>query len=298
MKRKSWREMKNTGEVEGLGIVNDRFKTMKEKFGIWPMTVWDLNNTDPAMLAMKSEISDGFAGDEGRRKLLKTGYFTLGGKATNFESVFNPLLTLQILKMYAPETGIVFDPFAGGGTRAIVTGKSGLDYVGVEIREEEVNNVRRRLENNKVISATIINADSCSLDLSIEDNSADCTLTCPPYYNLEEYGGGDNDISMAPTYDDFMDKIDICVKNTRRILKPDALSCWVVGIFRDKKTSELIPFHHDVAYSHTKTGFYFKEEVILRSTNQGAEKRCGMFGKGNHHLVRIHEYLLIFKNTK
>ncbi len=297
MKRKSWRTMKNTGEIEGLGIAADRFKTMKEKYGAWPMTVWDLNNTDPAMLAMKSDISDGFAGDEGRKKLLKTGYFTLNGKSTNFESVFNPLLTIQILKMYAPETGVVYDPFAGGGTRAIVTGKSGLEYIGVEIREEEVNNVKRRLENNKT-TATIINGDSCSETLDIADNMADFCLTCPPYYNLEEYGGGESDISMSPTYQDFLDKITICIKNTRRILKPGAISCWIVGIFRDKKTSELIPFHHDVTWLHNQIGFFFKEEVILRSTNQGAEKRCGMFEKGQHHLVRIHEYLLIFINQK
>jgi DNA modification methylase len=206
---------------------------------------------------------------------------------------FNPAIASWILNMYAPKDGFCFDPFAGGGTRAIMAAKHGLNYIGCEIRKEEVEAVNKRCEACGVGgSVQILNVDSRRSQ--IPDGIADFSFTCPPYFNLEQYDGGPDDLSMAPTYMHFCAGMTTVLGETLRILKPGALSVWVVGLLR-KESGELIPLNHDIARLATARGFYLKEEIILAHRNNGAIQRVGNFEKGNKFLIRTHEYALVFE---
>ena len=214
------------------------------------------------------------------------------GKIT--ESIFNPETAIAICKMYGKQDGVCFDPFAGGGTRAIIASKCGMSYIGCEIRGEEVKAIYERCHENNVLNIKILNCSSTSVP-DMNDNSSDFLITCPPYYDLEKYDGGEQDLSMAPTYQGFLDGIRLVARESHRILKPDSYSCWVVGLHRNSGM-ELLPLHHDIAKIHQEEGFFFKEEVILHMENTGAIRRVGGFEKGGKHLVRTHEYLLVFRN--
>ncbi len=299
---------------KGFGILPDKFATAIERYGIWPLTVWECNYTDKQMQELKREIGDtGKARDgslsvgymkwskeaEAKKRSARAECFTKEtddesvNRGVITESIFNPAVAIWIMNLYGPEKGeIVYDPFAGGGTRAIVAGKKGYKYIGVELREEEVVALRDRCEANEV-EAEIILGDSRKVP-QIEDETADFLITCPPYYDLEKYRGGENDLSMALTYDDFLDGLYESIEESYRILKPGALSCWVVGLIRDKQ-GELLAMNHDVAGLHREAGFKFKEEIILYLKGTGSIQRVGMFDKGNHFLVRTHEYVLVFK---
>lgn len=216
-----------------------------------------------------------------------------GGKIT--ESVFNPIVAIWILNLFAPKQGIVYDPFAGGGTRAICACKAGLDYVGIEIRQEEIEQLKIRFDNNNV-TPRVIHCNSQNVP-ELKNSIADFLLTCPPYWNLEIYGGGCDDLSMAKTYKDFLSMLDNVIKESYRILKHGALSCWVVGLHREKNKG-LLALNHDVAKLHCENGFIFKEEIILNQVNTGAIRRIGNFSKGNKLLIRTHEYCLIFQKGR
>jgi len=285
------------------------FQTMKDKYGIWPTTVWRCNIQDPLMQAVKREIGDigglclrkgtqrgghaSFPGEIGRSgKKSKYRFDSVyGGKIT--ASVFNPTVAQILINCYAPNIGICFDPFGGGGTRAIIAAKNGLQYIGVEIRKEEVQAVYDRCKHCGVLdSVTIIHGNSQECP-TIENNSADFCYTCPPYYNLEKYEGGKNDLSMSETYEDFLSGIEKVIAESHRILKVGSFSCWVVGLHRNKE-GELLAINHDIAKLHQQNGFFFKEEIILFNENTGAIQRIGSFEKGNRQLIRVHEYALIF----
>jgi len=212
------------------------------------------------------------------------------GKIT--ESIFNPAVVIWILNMFCPLEAVVYDPFAGGGTRAIVTEKSGRKYIGVELRQEEVDAIYDRCNYNKV-SPEIICSDSRNVP-EIESFSAEFLITCPPYWNLEKYDGGVNDMSMAETYDGFLDMIEGTIQESHRILKPGSLACWVVGLHRNAD-GELLAMNHDVADLHQNNGFKFKEEVILHLQNTGSIQRVGNFEKGDRRLIRTHEYCVVFE---
>jgi hypothetical protein len=122
-------------------------------------------------------------------------------------------------------------------------------------------------------------------------------VTCPPYYDMEKYQGGEADLSMAPTYKEFLQMLGQVIDECTRVLMPGALSAWVIGLHRDKHGS-LLPMHHDLAKLHTDRGYQFKEEIILSMRNTGSIQRVGNFAKGNNLLVRQHEYCLIFKKPE
>uniref|UniRef100_A0A6M3MBV0 Putative methyltransferase n=1 Tax=viral metagenome TaxID=1070528 RepID=A0A6M3MBV0_9ZZZZ len=320
-------------DSKGFGLAPDPFKSAIKRYGLWPVTVWDLDYSDKVMQKLKTEIGDGCQYGAGsgnlsyqskgygidsrkggalkghtykqafeevkRRKSARSECFSkekgnlesvYAGKIT--ESIFNPVVAINILNLYAPKQGVCYDPFAGGGTRAIVVAKFGLDYIGVELRQEEVDAVYDRCEYNKV-EVEIVCASSAAVP-QIGSNSADFLITCPPYWHLEQYKGGEEDMSMAETYEKFLVMLGDSIKESYRILKEDALACWVVGLFRNKE-GELLALNHDIAWLHREAGFKFKEEIVLNMKNTGAMQRVGNFDKGHGFLIRVHEYCLVFK---
>jgi len=270
----------------------DEFVTALERYGVWPTTVWECDFQDQKTKRLKRLIGDGA---ELRAGAGKQNY--RGADTTRItESIFNPAVAAYILNCFAPVGGgLCFDPFAGGGTRAIMAAKHGLNYLGIELRAEEVTAVLARVDAAGLRGQVQIECgDSRDCTKIVADGQADFLMTCPPYWNLEKYGGGPNDLSMAPTYSGFLEGLTRVVRESRRVLHRGALACWVVGLHRDKDGG-LLAINHDVANIHQDNGFALMEEIVLAHTNNGAIQRVGMFEKGNHRLIRIHEYCLIFR---
>lgn len=274
------------------GEVEEPFEKAVERYGTWPVTVWDCDMSDPHTKRLKALVGDaGQARPDVFTKATQDKSLYRGKVTT---TIFNPAVASWLLNLYAPPTpATVFDPFAGGGTRAIIAGAKGLDYIGCELRAEEVASSMALVAAAGVAgSVAIEEADAAAPPFP--DASADLLLTCPPYWNLEQYDGGPRDLSMAATYDEFLDMLYPVVLASRRVLKLGARSLWVVGLHRDK-AGTLLPMHHDLATLHRRAGFRFKEEIILAQRNNGAIQRVGNFERGDRRLVRTHEYALVFE---
>ncbi|MHC4621766.1 MAG: hypothetical protein ACYTEQ_28830 [Planctomycetota bacterium] len=291
--------------VDLWGNVEDVFVSAKERYGVWPVTVWDCDMSDPTTRRLKAAIGD-TANDTTaawchsrptpnsvyfkRHEAVDGTYGFMGGA-----SIFNPAVAAWALNMYAPKRGLCFDPFAGGGTRAIMAAKHGLLYRGWELRAEECEAVRARVAaQGETEGVEIVQGDSRDIGEQEQCGCADFLLTCPPYYNLERYGGGVGDLSECVDYCSFLRGLRQCVEGCRHVLKRGALAIWVVGLFRDNEGT-LVPFHHDVTRLHTENGFRMREEIVLALRNNGAVQRVGNFEKGQRHLIRTHEYALVFE---
>lgn len=280
-------------EQTRIDIASDlSFVSAKERYGIWPTTVWDVDSRDHYTNTMKKLIGDSGQNREGSFETDDpTSLSTYRGKLT--ASVFSPAITAWALNLYAPQGGMIADPFAGGGTRAIMSAMFGHSYYGTELRAEEQKEVMDRVRNLGLDHAVTIRCgDGRQIDSFV--NAADMVLTCPPYWNLEKYGGGDNDLSAAATYEDFIDGIREVAAACLRSVKPGATSVWVVGLHRDSK-GNLLALNHDVARAHQDAGWLLREEIVIRRINDGSITRIGQFDKGRKHLVRQHEYALVFK---
>ena len=60
------------------------------------------------------------------------------GEIATGTSIFDPVLTELAYRWFSPPGGSILDPFAGGSVRGIVAAKLGRQYVGIDLRVEQV----------------------------------------------------------------------------------------------------------------------------------------------------------------
>ncbi len=214
---------------------------------------------------------------------------------TGTNSVFPAPLAEWIYLRYAgPAGNRIVDAFAGGPPRALVASAMGYQYVGYEIRREQID------ENKKVLACLGLNSGvtyqhSSGVVLDGYDApSFDFALTCPPYHDLEKYSDLPNDLSNLGSYEDFNQAMFDCAKAHKRVMKPGSFVCIVVGLFRNKKTGELRPFPEDAVANFREAGFFYHQNIILSKNFASAAVRAANAWAGKK-LVPRHENLLVFK---
>jgi DNA modification methylase len=215
---------------------------------------------------------------------------------TATHSVFPAPLVEWVLLRYGGEPGgCILDAFAGGPPRGLVAAIMGFKYLGVEIRQEQID------ENNEVLKKLKLKGAEYLLDdgryFDVGENTFDCSLTCPPYWDLEEYSDQENDLSNCPTYWQFNAGMFASAVANFKALKPNAFMCIIVGPFRDKKTGELIDFRSHTVENFTEAGFLFWQEIIISKNFASAAVRASNAWRGMK-LVPAHEYLLIFRKPE
>jgi hypothetical protein len=213
---------------------------------------------------------------------------------TGTHSVFPaPLIEWILLRYGGPTGGSILDAFAGGPPRAVVSSLMGYKYHGFEIRQEQIDENRAILDGLGLSGFRYHLGDGRYLN-DLDDSNFDVALTCPPYWNLEEYSDLDSDLSNIKTYDEFNAGMAFCAINHFKPMKPGAFVCIVVGPFRDKKSGELIDFPAHTVQNFREAGFVFWQQIILSKNFASAAKRSTNSWKGLK-LVPCHEFLLVFR---
>lgn len=212
---------------------------------------------------------------------------------TATHSVFPAPLVEWILLRYGGSPGSrILDAFAGGPPRAVVSSIMGFNYTGFEIRQEQIDENVKLLEQLKLSNVNYILGDGRYL--SDEIGFFDCALTCPPYWNLESYSELESDISNHKTYDEFNASMALSATAHYPLIKSDGFVCIVVGPFRNKKTGELIDFPAHTVENFREAGFYYHQQIVLSKNFASAATRSTNAWKG-HKLVPAHEFLLVFR---
>ena len=281
-------------QLDIFGGESKPIERVLDRFGHWPITIWKINYRDKDILDVKAEIGDdgqGRGGTEGRTK----GYVDHPAdyRSEGFRSVFRPDVAANILAFWAPKTGTVYDPFAGGGTRAMMSAGAGLSYMGCEIREDEVGRINAKAERMGFADMVDVRTADAT-DPPFADGSADFSFTCPPYWQMEKYDGGPSDMSMMG-WPDFVVAIREAARHTARIMRPGAFTAWVVGLYRfPGKERRIVPLNHLVAWALDQAGLIYREEVIIEKVGTPALTRVGTFNRGAGLMIRVHEYVLVF----
>lgn len=238
-------------------------------------------------LGLKSEIGrDEALLGKGLHDLAKNSASNLTGT-----SIFDPVLCEVMLKWFCPADGMVFDPFAGGSVRGIVAAKLGYRYVGIDLRQEQID---ANYANAKEIGVetTWYCDDSLNADQYIEDDTADFILSCPPYADLEVYSDDPRDISTMD-YDDFLKAYRGIIAIVCRKLRQDRFAVFVVGDVRDKKG-----FYRNFV-DDTKAAFrdcgmlLYNDLVLLEQIGTGA-LRAGRQFSALRKVVKCHQNVLVF----
>lgn len=214
---------------------------------------------------------------------------------TGTHSVFPaPLMEWIILRFGGEPGGKILDAFAGGVPRGLVSSIMGHQYYGFEIRQQQIDENQKILNELGLTNVNYICGDGRFLET--EENEFDAAITCPPYHDLEVYSDRPDDISNFGTYDEFNASMWLCANAHKGKMKPGAFVCIVVGLFRDKN-GELVDFRADTVNNFREAGFVFHQDVILVKNFGSAAKRAGNAWRGKK-LVPRHEHLLVFRNQE
>lgn len=208
-------------------------------------------------------------------------------------SIFDPVLCELAYSWFCPPGGTILDPFAGGSVRGVVASRLGRQYVGVELREEQV--AANKAQGDELCSDPMPVwhiGDSRNIDRIAGDVEADMVFSCPPYADLEVYSDNPNDLSTLK-YEDFKPAYFEIIAKACAQLKDNRFACFVVGDVRDKK-GNYYNFVGDTVEAFKAAGLHFYNEAILVTSVGSLPIRVGRQFASGRKLGKTHQNVLVF----
>jgi len=217
----------------------------------------------------KAWIGLGIRSEQGRDTISNASGATFKGSnsaksaiLTDQNSIFDPTLCELAYSWFCPQGGTILDPFAGGSVRGIVASKLGRQYIGVELREEQV--AANKTQGDDLCSDPMPvwhTGDSRNIGRICADVQADMVFSCPPYADLEVYSDDPNDLSTL-SYEDFKPAYFEIIDKACAQLKDNRFACFVVGDVRDKK-GNYYNFVGDTVEAFRAAGLHYYNEAIM-----------------------------------
>lgn len=212
-------------------------------------------------------------------------------------STFDPFLCEILVKWFSRKGDCIYDPFAGGHVRGVVSAMLGRDYIGCDINPTQVQ------ANNEAWADVCSRFETADFGLiswkcqSSADYKAvvgfDMLLTCPPYYNLEVYTNDPKDISTCKTYEEFLDEYRHIIQVSYNNLADDTFAVIVVEEIRDKN-GIMYGFVPDTIRAFTDAGFKYYNEMILENRIMSLGVRCPKYFEQSRKVGRHHQNVLVF----
>jgi ParB-like chromosome segregation protein Spo0J len=216
-----------------------------------------------------------------------------GTASTSGTSIFDPVLCELAYRWFCPPGGVILDPFAGGSVRGIVASILGREYVGGELRPEQVEANRAQAAAICKDHAPIWNVgDSRRIGEHCAGTEADFVFSCPPYCDLEVYSDDPADLSTL-AYAEFREAYFEIIAATCAMLKPDRFAAFVVGEVRDKK-GNYYGFVPDTIEGFRRAGLEFYNEAILVTAAGSLPIRAGKQFEATRKLGKTHQQVLVF----
>lgn len=216
----------------------------------------------------------------------------LSGNSTG-TSIFDPVLCELVYRWFCPPGGLVLDPFAGGSVRGIVASQLGRQYVGIDLRPEQ-------LDANREQAAQICGepqpvwheGDSRSLARICPDVRADLIFSCPPYADLERYSDDPRDLSTMD-YPAFRAAYGEVIAAAAALLRPDRFACFVVGDARGRDGFYYgFPWHTVEAFE--RAGLRLYNEAVLVTAAGSLPLRAGRQFAAARKFGKTHQNVLVF----
>jgi hypothetical protein len=248
---------------------------------------------------MSSSIAGGSARPSGKRdkngKFLR-GDLHAGSSVADAEagiSIFDPTLCEIIYRWFTAQDAFILDPFAGGSVRGIVAAELNRNYVGIDLREEQIEANRAQAEKIcKKIKPLWHAGNSKNVSKLIQDQKFDFIFSCPPYLDLEVYSDNPEDLSTMPP-PQFFEEYNEIIKNCCALLKEDRFACFVVGDVRDKKGNYL-NFVSKTIEAFLAAGLKLYNEAILITAVGSLPIRAGRIFSSTRKLGKTHQNVLVF----
>lgn len=222
-------------------------------------------------------------------------YLELGGGGRLSDtgtSIFDPVLCETQYLWFSKQNDMIIDPFAGGSVRGIVAVELGRHYVGVDLRQEQIDANRINAEECCTGENPVWICGNSQYIKELAAGEYDFMFTCPPYGNLEQYSDDPEDISNMD--DDSFDAVyEEILINAVSMLKDDRFASVVVGNYRDKNgfLRDLVGL---TVRAMEKAGAKYYNDFIFVTPCGSLPIRAGKQFQAGRKMGRTHQYCLNF----
>lgn len=209
-------------------------------------------------------------------------------------SVFDPVLCELMFRWFTAPDSRILDPFAGGSVRGIVAAKLGRQYVGIDLRSEQVDENQKQAERLLAPGDPVpqwIVGDAREVLPTLE-SPFDFVFSCPPYGDLETYSDDPKDLSNME-YDQFLTAYREVIRLAVDLLARDRFSAFTVGDFRDSAG------HYRGFPDATRDAFMaagsalYNEAALVTNVGSASLRAGGQFSK-SRKLAKTHQNVLVF----
>lgn len=208
-------------------------------------------------------------------------------------SLFDPVLAELLCHWFTPSEGSkIIDPFAGDTYKGQVFAMSGREFVGIELRPEQVE-INNRTIADLNLPIRYICDDGQNVANHFEPESQDLLFSCPPYFDLEQYSDDPKDASNQANYEDFLQIIKNGFIGGLSRLKENRFAVIVIGDVRDKKTGAYYDIMSDFKRMFREAGAHLYNEIILIEQSANSALRAANMMR-NRKVVKMHQNILVF----
>ncbi len=228
-------------------------------------------------------------------------------------------LARQQIEIYTKKGETVLDPFVGVGTTLDACAELGRRGIGVDLNPRFVQLARDDLADRPGgETQVVIEGDAQQLTKFLEPESADFLLTSPPYgpllknvkgafaYKWQEhsrlqvipnprpYSDRPNDLGNLD-YTDFLDAVELSLRESLAVLRPESYAVWIVKDFRAPKAGiPFVNFHGHFTERAERVGFTLWDIRIYDQT-KFRPLVCLGFPSRNFYLNIGHSYLVVLR---
>lgn len=240
--------------------------------------------------------------DEECRKTKQTGRVLKELEIPNYSQ--HPDHAAHFINFYSKEGDLMLDCFSGRGTNLLVGAALRRKVVGYDLSPQNLHAIRSAcLEHTDIAPNDLVLHHSDGVELAEyadQENHFDLVTTDPPYVlQPENYGSDDRDLCHIKTVDEFNKKLEICLTNLKRLIKPSNFKqklfhpiIFKVGSSR-RGESGLICMETELEISARKIGLVLHDKVINVLDSQWGmvnTSRC----IDHRYALKIHETNLVF----
>ncbi len=277
-------------QLEENQTPEEHIEKLVDKFGVPPFSVLDVRQGywQKRKKDWKELIRE--KGESRENTLFRTDSYM---NEIGTVSILDPVLCETLINWFGlPKKTKCIDPFAGDTSFGVVSALKGCEFVGIELRPEQVSINQERC-NRLNLNAQYICDDGQNILKHVAPESQDFLFSCPPYYDLEVYSDLEQDASNQETYEDFLKIITNAFSGAIKTLKNNRFAAIVVSNIRNTKTGTYRNFVNDIIKLFQNNGMYFYNDIILVDVVGSAAMRAKHNMK-NSKVVKTHQNVLIF----
>jgi SAM-dependent methyltransferase len=230
---------------------------------------------------------------------------TAGAHLGSYWGNFIPQIPRQLMLRYTKKDDWVLDCFLGSGTTLIECRRLGRNGIGVELNPEVARQARQRIRresNSHDVCAEVVRGDARRVNLrgalarlSIEQ--VQLVILHPPYHDIIAFSDNPQDLSTAPTSEDFLRMFGEVVDNASPLLEPMRYLAVVIG---DKyEQGQWLPLGFQCMQEVLKREYRLKSIVVKNFDETRAKRDQKQLWRyralaGGFYVFK-HEYVLLFQ---